>query len=455
MSRYYPDEFKAALKERADIVSVISQFVQLRPLGNNMVGCCPFHDDKNPSMQVKPATNTFYCHSCGAGSRNHSKVQSSDVYGFLKGILNCNLGEAVEWLANFLGEPLPALDPEENKRMILRNKWVEYCENAAHRFTQNLLNHREAINYLYNRGFTMQDILNWKLGFGDKQDYDFRNTNERIVFSLFDYNGNLVSFTGRVLMPDHVLKETNEKLKAEGKPPIVKYLDRYPIDKKDPYYSSHPYPEFDKRNHLYGIHIAKDYIRQWGSTVIVEGWTDVIKMHKYGAPHTVGSMGVALTEDQVKMLKRAGAKKALLMRDGDEAGYNACLRDAKILEKYEILPMIVPLEPGIDPCDLCDQFVRTNEDLNRYIDRNAMTLNQFLLKKLYHDTQEEIVYHQSRIASMQNERMQKAIQILSSIEDPIEKDIYIRQVSDMFGISYDAVAYQVGHYQQTGRYAVS
>jgi DNA primase len=455
VSRYFPDEFKEHLKSKADILQVISQFIPTQRMGSYYWAKCPFHDDHNPSLMIRPDTNTFYCMSCAAGSKKHSKVQSSDVYGFIMGYNNWNMGEAIEWLARFLGEPLPALDPEEQKHVTLKNKWYEFCEHAAERFRQNLLNKKDALDYLYQRGFTMEDILTWKLGFGDKVDYDFRNTEERIVFSLFDENGHIISFTGRIPCPDHILKEANERLKAQGKPPIRKYLDRYPVKKEDPYYKNHPYPEFDKGNHLYGLHIAKEYIRKWGAAVLVEGWTDVIMLHKYGAQHTVGTMGAALTEMQAKLLKRFGAQKVLIMRDGDQAGYQAAKRDADILQKFEIAPLIVPLEPGIDPCDLCNQFGYGNkEDLNRYINRKAMTLNQFQLHMLYTETQDQILYHHAQIASMQNERMRKAIQILSTIKDPIERDIYVRQVSDLFGISYDAVNAQVGYYERTKTFKV-
>jgi DNA primase len=454
MSRYYPDWFKDQLKEKANISQVIGQFVQLAPIGSNLFGLCPFHDDHNPSMQVKPETGTFYCHSCGAGSKGHSHVQSSDVYGFLKGILGGNMSDAIEWLAQFLGEPLPVMDAEEQKKSMLRGKWIEFCEAASQRFTNNLLNNKEAISYLYHRGFTMQDILNWKLGFGDKVDYDFRNTDGRLVFSLFDYNGNIISFTGRVLMPDHVLKETNEKLALEGKPKILKYLDRYPVKKDDPYYQNHPYPEFDKRNHLYGIHVAKDYIRQWGTVVLVEGWTDVIKLHKFGVKHAVGTMGVALTETQVLMIKRSGAKKAYILRDGDMAGYNAALRDGAILEKHGILPMIVPMLEGEDPCEMCDRYIGQNEKLAEDLNKNAMTLPQYKIMRVLDETTDQIHYHQRQLAFLQNDRMKRVIKVLSSITDPVEQDIYIRQVSELFNISYAAIQQHVMHYSENKTFMV-
>ncbi|WDI05233.1 CHC2 zinc finger domain-containing protein (plasmid) [Paenibacillus urinalis] len=454
MSAFYPDNFKSELKEKADIVQVISQFTTLTPMGSNVFGICPFHNDHSPSMQIRPDTQTFYCHACGAGSKNHSTVQASDVYGFLKGILNVNMGGAIEWLSSFLNIPLPPMNPEEAKRENIRSQWVQYCEESGRRFHDRLLESTEGLNYLYNRGFDINDIKLWNLGLGDDQVYDFRNTKDRIVFSLYDYWGNLVSFTGRVLLPDNVLKAKNDQLKSDNKPTIVKYLDRIGLKKDDANYANHPYPEFVKGDHLYGIHIAKDFIRRFGVAIIVEGWTDIIKLHKYGAQHAVATMGVALTLNQVKLLKRAGAKSAIIMRDGDPAGEAAIQRDSKILKENGIEPLVLALSPGLDPCTVCDNFNMVDDSFARFIERYTMQLNQYRLKRIYQETHEDIVYHQSRISGLQNERMRKVIEVLSSIENPVEKDIYVRQASELFGVNYESIQAHVSHYQEKGVFMV-
>jgi DNA primase len=165
-------------------------------------------------------------------------------------------------------------------------------------------------------------------------------------------------------------------------------------------------------------------------------------------------MGVALTEAQVLLMKRSGAKRCLILRDGDKAGYDAAQRDGAILEKHGILPMIVPLEMGIDPCELCDQFYGEHDRLAKYLTDSAMTLPQFRIMRVLDETTEQIHYHQKQLAFLQNERMQRVIQVLSTIEDPVEQDIYLRQVSELFTISYTAIHSHVMHYSKNKTFMV-
>lgn len=453
MGRVYPDEFTKELKSRADIVQVVSQFVQLKQVGDSYWGACPFHGDKNPSLQVRPDNQLFGCFSCRAGDRTHSHVKSADVYGFLKGILNCNFGEAVEWLANFLNEPLPSLDPVEQKKVSIRQAWYQYCEKAAERFTHNLLNHHEAYSYLLHRGIGREEIVTWRLGFGDDADKEFLNVRDRIVFSAFDSNANIVSFTGRTLLPQEQLDRLNAQRIQEGKSEIKKYLDRYPVKGEEA--AHHPFPNFDKANLLYGLHIAKRFISESRLAILVEGWTDVIKLHKHGQHCTVGTMGTALTEGHITLLKRAGARYVLIMRDGDEAGVRAAERDAKLLMQHGIIPYVLPLEYGLDPDSFCDTYgAGRREDLAKFIHTNKRTFTQWQLESIYQKTQNAILYHYSQITELQGTRMRSVIEYISCIQDPIEKDLYIRQASDLFSISYDSMNASVGHYNNTKTHMV-
>lgn len=440
--QYYPSEFIDALKEKADIVSIISHFIPLKKVGNNYLGRCPFHNDQTPSMQVNPKTNTFYCHGCGAGSRHHSEVQSSDVYSFVMNYNKMNFKEAVEWVARFIGEPLPILNPEEQSKIALKESWYVYCKKAADRFYNNLVNNDRAMLYLSSRGFTEREIEIWRLGFGDNVDYDFRNTKDRITFACFDPQGNIISFTGRILPGDERQKNA------------IKYLDRYPVDEKSPQFKNHPFPHFDKGSYLYGAHIAKDYIRQWRSAVLVEGWTDVIKLHQYGIKNSVSTMGIGLTDKQAGLLLRLGAQKVISMRDGDEAGEKAAERDAKVLQGYGIQTFILPLPNGLDPFDLAEKL-NDKEALSKYIQKNMRTINQWKIYRIYKETQDEIMHHHAQISYYENVRMRKVIEILAAIEDDIELDVYIRQTADLFERNYEVIRNQVLYYRKHKKHLIA
>jgi DNA primase len=434
MSRYYPDSFLKEIKDKANIVDIVSSYTQVRQMGANHMAVCPFHSDQNPSMQVKPETNTFYCHGCAAGSSNHSKVKSSDVLSFIQHAHNLSFPDAVEMLAKLTNTPLPTMSREEQEKVNQERHWLEFCLKADHVFRTHLSQNEKALTYLANRGLTPLELETWRLGFGGEDlPNQLKNVKNRITFPLFDYQGNIVSFTGRVPFSSKLLEEINLEQKEKNLPEIVKYKDRY---------------GFDKSNHLYGIHIAKDYIRQWRTAVVTEGWTDVISLHKHGIRHAVSTMGVALSVAQVKLMKRAGAEKAIIMRDGDVAGFLAAERDAKILLEHGIKPYVLALENGMDPDDLCAQFPVFDEGLSKYIHRHMQTVEQFKITRIYKQTQNDILYHYSMINDYQKERLEKVIPVLATIDDPIQLDIFIRQVSELFAISYEAINQKVKTYKQ-------
>lgn len=435
-------EFKDYLKQQADLVEVIRQFTPVHKIGNNFMANCIFHEDTHPSLLIKPQTKTFYCLGCHAGSTHHSRVQSSDVYGFLKGALDTNFKGAMEWLSRFLNIPMPAMHPEYTKKMDLHQSWVKRCDENQHRFTENLKKNNEALRYLSSRGLTSKDIETWKLGFGDNQDPYFLNANQRIAFPLFDYYGEIISFTGRLLLSDQELKALN--LGNESKK-LMKYQDRFPIKSDSPLFEECPYPEFQKRQFLYGMHIAKQYIRQYGVAIVVEGWMDVIMMHKCGAMHTVSTMGTMFTKEQLDLLKRAGAKMILTMRDGDSAGQQAAKRDVALAHEHGLQCFIVPLPLNIDPFDLAKQFLdqREPEKLLEYIRTQSKPIIQWNIEQQFRSYHEQILSHYSQIAMHKSHAMQSLISLLQQIQDPLERSWYTKLSAELYEISIEDLKFHI------------
>jgi DNA primase len=450
----YPNEFKDYLKQIAPVHEVIQSVTGgVQSTGINYVAICPFHDDSHPSLMINPTTNTWSCNACGAGSSNHSRANSSDVYGFIKGYYNFNFGEAVEWLAKFLNVPLPTLDPQQEYKMSQHQWWVDKCETTLNRFQNNLLKNRDAYKYIRNRGIEDLDIVQWGLGFGDGEDQDFMNTKGKISFAIHDFNGDVVSFTGRVPFGSDVLAELNQEQKEKGKRLTPKYDHRWPLNEKyvdANYIQNHPYPNFDRNRYLYGIYQAKSTIIQWKRAVLVEGFTDVIQMHKRGLRNSVATLGVNLSEEHVMLLKRAGATRVLLMRDGDDAGLKAMEKDAAICMKHGLIVEVCPLPEGHDPDSLAQTFPLMDESLSKYINKRTRTLTQWRVEKVYKEQQEEVLFHYSRIGEIQGDRMDRVVELLADEQDPIQLDILTRQYAELFVISYESLSDKVSHYKKKG-----
>lgn len=429
MSRSYPRDFIDELKMKANIVDIVSMYTEVKKVGSNYLALCTFHQENNPSMQLNPDQNTFYCHACGAGSSSHSTVKSSDVISFIQHMQNIDFPSAIEYLANLLNESLPILNPEEQRKVEQEKQYFDLMKRVAEAFHYNLKENEKVLDYLRNRGITDLDIDIWKLGYGGEDPHkEFVNVKNRIVFPLFDYDGNIVSFTGRVPFSSELLRQLNENNEKKGTPFVPKYKDK---------------KGFNKNDHLYGIHIAKEYIREFKTAVLVEGWTDVISLHRHGLKHTVSTMGVALSQNQINLIKRAGANKVILMRDGDEAGVLASERDSKLLHENDLECFIYPLENGMDPDTLCLSFGYYNETLINHINKFTLPISQYKIAKIFKETQEEIIYHYNLINQTQEERINKVIDVLLTIEDPVELDLYIRQASEMLVVSYDAIKEKV------------
>jgi DNA primase len=428
--------FKDQLKEKANIADVISRFTPLikKPSGG-YISLCPFHQDEHPSLHIYE--KTFSCFTCRAGSKEHPYVKSSDVYGFLKGVLKTDFDGALKWLASYLNVPFPSKNESAQKESTAYQKWIEKCQEAKERFTGNLILNDNAFSYVFSRGFDASDIETWGIGFGDQKDPDFSNTKDRIVFTLFDYYGKPVSFTGRTLLSPDDLKKTNEQRKQNDLLPIVKYQDRFPVKKTDPSFEQHPFPVFHKNRFLHGIHLAKHKIYETGIAILVEGWTDVIKLHKAGAQNAVGTMGVMLSEDQLALLKQAGAKKVIIMRDGDPAGEKTIDRDAMILQKHGIVPLVFPLYDRMDPDDFASLCLTENKDAFEQIFADCKTYLQHQIDKVYFDYFEKKNELQRKLSSVLSRSIDRVVSVLSSIEDPIEREIYTAQCASLFDFGYD------------------
>ncbi|GAB4198136.1 MAG: hypothetical protein Kow00105_12110 [Phycisphaeraceae bacterium] len=344
------DDIKDRVQQATDIVRLIGEQVALRPKGKEFVGLCPFHDDKNPSMQVSPVKQIYKCFSCGAGG---------DVFSFVMNYHKMSFPEAIRHLAERAGIQIEAGDGRwqmgEGEKGSERKR-IAAANVLALEFYRTLLKHPDhggtARDYIDRRGISAEMVAEFQLGYApdrwdglvqmirskgwDSTGFELaglvspRDTGglydrmrHRLIFPIFDAIGRPIAFGGR-------------KLREEDEP---KYLNS---------------PEtrlFNKSATLYGLHLAKKPIIDSKTAVIVEGYTDVIACHQAGARNVVATLGTALTSEHVTELRRY-AEKVVLIFDADEAGQKAADRAVELFLTGDLDVFISVLPDGLDPADL-------------------------------------------------------------------------------------------------------
>jgi DNA primase len=327
------------------VEEVIAHFFNdLKKKGANYQARCPFHDEKSASFTVTPAKGIFKCFGCGKGG---------DAIQFVIDYEKLNFEQAVEAIAKGFNIPVQFARTQQPSPELLdrRRTLAATMSMVAANLVQSHTD--ESKQYLRARGVGEDDIIEWGIGYApggghlvnmadkisDKDTFralgliNTKDNNdrdaiwERITFPIVDHRLNTVAIGARTLKDD------------------VK-----------PKYINSPENELYKKGEvLYGLNRAQDGIRKHGYAILVEGYTDVISMHRAGATNTVATCGTALTEKQVKLLKKFTGK-VMLMRDADDAGRDAMLRDIDLLVQEGIDVMIAELNPGEDPDNMARMF---------------------------------------------------------------------------------------------------
>ena len=408
------EEILEKIKSQNDIVDVISERVRLRKAGRNFTGLCPFHNEKTPSFSVSQEKQIYKCFGCG---------EAGNVISFVMKERNLPFIEAVKYLANRANIPLEMNNGE--KSITAKKKDLLYRVNveAAKFFFSNLMNNQNAKEYFLNRGIKEETIKKFGLGFANDswnslmfylrkkgisdilleeaglisvnkekgRKYDrFRN---RVMFPVFDYQGRVIGFGGRVL-----------------------------DDSKPKYLNSPETLVFQKGTNLYGLNFALKHNMNERYFVIVEGYMDLISLHQYGITNVVASLGTALTINQARLLKRY-ADKVIISYDADMAGQMATLRGLEILRTAGFDVRVLNIPQGKDP----DEYVRSNgkEAFLKLINA-AEPLIDYRMRK----AEEGIDFKNSQSLILYAKRI---MEIISDL-DPMEKDVYIKKASENTGI---------------------
>ena len=408
------EEILEKIKSQNDIVDVISERVRLRKSGRNFTGLCPFHNEKTPSFSVSQEKQIYKCFGCG---------EAGNVISFVMKEKNLPFIEAVKYLANRANIPLEMNNGEKSKSAKKKDLLYRVNVEAAKFFFSNLMNNQNAKEYFLNRGIKEETIKKFGLGFANDswnslmfylrkkgindvlleeaglisvnkekgRKYDrFRN---RVMFPVFDYQGRVIGFGGRVL--------DNSKPKYLNSPETL---------------------VFQKGTNLYGLNFALKHNMSERYFVIVEGYMDLISLHQYGITNVVASLGTALTINQARLLKRY-ADKVIISYDADMAGQMATLRGLEILRTAGFDVRVLNIPQGKDP----DEYVRSNgKEAFLKLINSAEPLIDYRMKK----AEEGIDFKNSQSLILYAKRI---MEIISDL-DPVEKDVYIKKASENTGI---------------------
>jgi len=342
--------FADRVKQQADIVRVIGEYVRLKKSGLNFTGLCPFHSEKTPSFSVNAGKQFYYCFGCGVGG---------DVFKFVMEMDKITFPEAVRAVAEKCGIAIPApreRSPEERKENQQRTSLVELHREAAAFFTQQLNSTpegRAAKAYLLDRGLDSEAMAQFGIGFapsgGDallralKQKFPDKALEVSGLFGR-DQSGRIYDrFRRRVMFPI-----------ANDSGKIVAFGGRALGDDMPKYLNSPETPIYTKSNILYHLDRAKDALRNRDFAVLVEGYMDAIAVARAGVSNVVASCGTSLTEPQVKLLNRF-TRRIIVNYDPDTAGQNATERSLTILLEQGAEVRVLALPDGKDP----DSFIRS------------------------------------------------------------------------------------------------
>ena len=423
------------IKEAANIVDVVSEFVTLRKSGANYKGLCPFHNEKTPSFYVSPARGTCHCFGCGKGGSPITFIMEHEQMTY---------PEALRWLANkyhieIHERELTNQEREEQSQresMFIVNEWAaSYFEDLLHHPADG---NDIGMQYFRSRGFRDDIILKFRLGYdlpnrlvlaptalqkGYKEEFLVKTgicyKNEhgelidryagRVTFPWIGVNGKVVGFTARVL--DSRTKGVNQK-----------------------YVNSPDSDLFHKDHELYGIYQAKKAIAREDRVYMVEGQADVIALHQCGIENVVANSGTALSLHQIHMLHRFSSNITLIY-DGDAAGIHAALRGTDMLLSEGMNLNVLLLPGGQDP----DEFARshTDTDFRQYIDEHQVDFIQF---------KTNLMLKNERDPKKRAEAINSIVQSISVVPNQILRDTYIHDCAQRIGLNESTLINQMNNF---------
>ncbi len=420
-----PEQVLSEIKYRNDIESVISPYVNLKRRGKNLVGLCPFHNEKTPSFTVYPENGSFYCFGCGVGG---------DAFTFVKLIENLDYMEAVKLLAERSGVDLPQ-DGYDDSMQRLRSTIYDINRETA-RFYHNYLMSPEGrwgleyftsrglslktikhfglgaapdgwdmlIKHLKSKGYSVADMLQANVIAKSQRDTFYDRFRHRAMFPIINIRGKVIGFSGRAMPGED---------KSGAK-----------------YVNTSDTPVYKKSENLFAMNFAKNCCEE--RIILVEGNMDVISLHQAGFENTVAALGTSFTPEQAKLLSRY-TKEIVLTLDADAAGQKAVKRAGDILSDTGLNVRVVVLPDAKDP----DEFIKKHGAARfaALID-GAQSEIEYQLLMAVKDI--DVSNDDGRL-----KYLRKAAEILAASPDSMTRDIYTSRLSEKYGVSKSAISDRV------------
>ena len=425
---------KEDIKRAADIVELIGQYVQLKKAGLNHIGLCPFHGDKDPSFTVSQTKQRFHCFGCKKGG---------DVFSFWMEYHKVSFPQALKDLAERYNILLPEKKITPSQRRELDLKELLYrINNAASGYFNYILektgNGKKGIEYFKKRSIGIDTVSKFRLGYApDEWDglvrfltrkkidlekaekagliipkknrgyYDrFRG---RVIFPIFDMEGRVAGFGGRVL--DNSLP---------------KYLNTPET------------PIFHKGELLYGLNSAFGHVRETGRVIIVEGYTDVLALNNHGFHGAVATLGTALTQNHLRKLK-GFTREIIVVFDSDNAGKNAAIKSLPLFLNEGLTASVMVLPEGDDP----DTFINSN-GLDAFLNLLEKSVSMF---DFYVEAKQQ---EMASGVTGQIELLNEIIPIMSQITSDLQRSLYIKHLCEKCGISEAIIHDELARQNKTG-----
>lgn len=417
------------IKDSADIVEVVSDYVHLVRRGANFMGLCPFHNERTPSFSVNRSRNFCYCFSCHKGGSPVNFIMQKEGVSYHEALLHLAKKYGIEVRERELTNEERELQTKR-EGMLVANEW------AKNYFISNINDKEEGRNiglsYLYERKITPEAIKAFALGYAIDRNSDYTDEALRKGFSLDilkatglsgtgQHGGNYDRFRGRIMFP--ILNSAGKTIAFGGRD-----LKGAPAK----YINSPESEVYVKNRELYGLYQAKSDMVKENKVYLVEGYFDVIGLWQAGVRNVVASSGTALTDGQIALIHRF-TDNVTLIYDGDAAGIKASLRGIDMLLAHNLNVKAVPLPPGDDPDSLAAKL--SPEQLKEYLKENEIDIIRFKIKILLdesgNDPQKKWVAVKSIVESIAN------------IPDKIKREIYIQECSNLLDIKESSLSSDV------------